>query len=143
MKVLYYDCFSGISGDMNLSALIDLGVDPDYLETELKKLHLTGYRMKTSAPSIWFCQALIVEWARLYRAHAEQSFTRIHISINAIAAPIQRIKALFHITVKGRKRPFTNLVTMPMLDWVVMNVIHVSGKIVFITNLMLPIPTLP
>ena len=40
MKILYYDCFCGISGDMNLGALIDLGVDPDYLKTELAKLDL-------------------------------------------------------------------------------------------------------
>ncbi len=46
MKVLYYDCFSGISGDMNLGALVDLGVDPDYLQKELLKLGLTGYQMK-------------------------------------------------------------------------------------------------
>lgn len=40
MKVLYYDAFSGISGDMNLGAMIDIGVDRDYLLEELKKLNL-------------------------------------------------------------------------------------------------------
>ncbi|MDF2530978.1 MAG: hypothetical protein K0Q65_559 [Clostridia bacterium] len=40
MKVLYYDCFCGISGDMNLGALLDLGVDEDYLRQELSKLNL-------------------------------------------------------------------------------------------------------
>ncbi len=38
--ILYYDCFSGISGDMNLAAMIDLGVEPDYLRAELSKLGL-------------------------------------------------------------------------------------------------------
>lgn len=41
MKILYYDCFSGISGDMNLGALVDLGVDPDYLTRELSKLSIS------------------------------------------------------------------------------------------------------
>lgn len=40
MKILYYDAFAGISGDMNLAALIDLGVDPDHLRAELGKLGL-------------------------------------------------------------------------------------------------------
>jgi uncharacterized protein (DUF111 family) len=31
MKILYYDCFSGISGNMNLGALIDIGVPIDYM----------------------------------------------------------------------------------------------------------------
>jgi len=45
-KILYYDCFSGISGDMNLGAMVDLGVDGEYLKEELKKLNLPGYRLK-------------------------------------------------------------------------------------------------
>ena len=36
MTVAYFDCFSGISGDMTLGALIDLGVDIDFLKKELK-----------------------------------------------------------------------------------------------------------
>jgi uncharacterized protein (TIGR00299 family) protein len=46
--ILYYDCFAGISGDMNLAALIDLGVDFDYLVNELKKLHIDEYEIKKS-----------------------------------------------------------------------------------------------
>lgn len=42
MKILYYDCFAGISGDMNLGALIDAGVDPDYFLREIAKLGLDG-----------------------------------------------------------------------------------------------------
>ena len=45
MKILYYDCFAGISGDMNLGAMIDLGVEPEYLRGELKKLNVGGYEI--------------------------------------------------------------------------------------------------
>src|SRR6056297_3268814 len=48
MKILYYDCFSGISGDMNLAALIDLGVDPNYLRSQLSRLELEGYIIRVS-----------------------------------------------------------------------------------------------
>lgn len=51
MKILYYDCFSGISGDMNLGALIDLGIDEKYLIDELDKLNLSGYEIKVSRDS--------------------------------------------------------------------------------------------
>ena len=40
MKTLYLDCFSGISGDMMIGALIDVGADPTVLEEELKKLNI-------------------------------------------------------------------------------------------------------
>jgi uncharacterized protein (TIGR00299 family) protein len=39
----YFDCFSGISGDMTLGALIDLGVPLKYLEDRLNSLPLAGF----------------------------------------------------------------------------------------------------
>lgn len=47
MRILYYDCFSGISGDMNLGALVDIGVDKEYLKNELLKLNINGYKLKS------------------------------------------------------------------------------------------------
>lgn len=45
MKIISYDCFSGISGDMNLGAMIDLGVDQAFLSGELAKLNLPGWEL--------------------------------------------------------------------------------------------------
>jgi len=45
MRTLYFDCFSGISGDMVLGSLIDLGLPLDFLTEELAKLHLKGYQL--------------------------------------------------------------------------------------------------
>ncbi|HEV2245653.1 MAG TPA: nickel pincer cofactor biosynthesis protein LarC [Terriglobia bacterium] len=45
MKTLYLDLFSGISGDMFIGALLDLGLDAQQLERELGKLPVNGYHL--------------------------------------------------------------------------------------------------
>ncbi len=46
--VAYLDCFSGISGDMVLGALVDAGVAPDDLRGELAKLSVGGYQVEVT-----------------------------------------------------------------------------------------------
>jgi len=45
MRTLYLDCFSGISGNMFLGALIDLGLPEKRLREELAKLPVGGYEL--------------------------------------------------------------------------------------------------
>jgi len=48
MKILYFDCFSGVSGNMILGAMVDAGIDIKALKKELKKLDLHSYSLKVS-----------------------------------------------------------------------------------------------
>ena len=45
MRVLFLDCFSGISGDMTVGALCDLGVKPSTFEWELSKVDIGDFHM--------------------------------------------------------------------------------------------------
>lgn len=45
MKLAYFDCFSGISGDMTLGALVDAGASLEALRAELGKLPVAGWQM--------------------------------------------------------------------------------------------------
>ena len=44
-KILYLECNSGISGDMTVGALLDLGADRERLERALESLHVDGYHL--------------------------------------------------------------------------------------------------
>jgi uncharacterized protein (TIGR00299 family) protein len=50
-KILYFDCFSGISGDMTLGAFIDLGMPEGLLRSELGKLGLDGWELHVTRAS--------------------------------------------------------------------------------------------
>lgn len=45
-RIAFFDCFSGVSGDMVLSAMVDAGLDAEALRSELDKLHLPGWRLE-------------------------------------------------------------------------------------------------
>jgi uncharacterized protein (TIGR00299 family) protein len=53
MKTLYLDLFSGISGDMFVGALLDLGVSAGELETELARLKVGGYHLHSTRGEKW------------------------------------------------------------------------------------------
>jgi pyridinium-3,5-bisthiocarboxylic acid mononucleotide nickel chelatase len=51
MKLAYFDCFSGISGDMTLGALVDAGCPVEHLRSELRGLQVPGWEL--SAERVW------------------------------------------------------------------------------------------
>jgi len=62
MKVAYFDCFAGASGDMILGSLIDAGLDVEQLKKEVGKLHLTHYDLgatKVTKKGMGGTQALV------------------------------------------------------------------------------------
>ncbi len=61
MKTAYFDCFSGISGNMALGALLHAGLPPEVLIEELKKLSLKGYRIEPTSSRRGFLAGIHVE----------------------------------------------------------------------------------
>jgi len=51
MKAAYFDCFSGISGDMTLGALVDAGCPLEVLRSKLQALRVPGWEI--SAEKVW------------------------------------------------------------------------------------------
>ena len=72
MRIGYFNCFSGVSGDMILGALLDAGLPLDSLTAELDRLPLSGYRISAQPASrgvITGTQAIVAvdEMAREHR----------------------------------------------------------------------------
>jgi pyridinium-3,5-bisthiocarboxylic acid mononucleotide nickel chelatase len=51
MKLAYFDCFSGISGDMTLGALVDAGCELEHLREGLRGLEVGGWELE--AEKVW------------------------------------------------------------------------------------------
>src|SRR5450432_926483 len=49
VRIAYFDCFSGISGDMTLGALLHAGLDEAAWRSELAKLKVPGYEIRVES----------------------------------------------------------------------------------------------
>ncbi|HWQ12247.1 MAG TPA: nickel pincer cofactor biosynthesis protein LarC [Roseiflexaceae bacterium] len=80
-KAIYFDCFSGISGDMALGALLDAGLDLEALRGELRKLGLGGWAIEAERGRRGFLAGTRA------RVHAPEQPTHRHLAdVRAIIA---------------------------------------------------------
>jgi len=80
LRTAYFDCYSGISGDMILGALIDLGVEEKQIDKALKKIDLKGYKFQTKnveRNGIVGTQIKIVDSLKHNYSHPHRSFSDI------------------------------------------------------------------
>ena len=91
MKLCYLDCFSGISGDMLLGALVDAGFSPAALESELRKLNLKDWSLSTERVQRGGLTATKLDF-KISETHHHRTWKKIRelIRASALAAPVQQ-----------------------------------------------------
>lgn len=92
MKIAYFDCFAGASGDMILGALVNAGLDPELLTHELAKLHLDNWALSFKPVvkrGIGGCQAVVDTDAHGYHPHRGLNDIRSLIEASGLSPDIQ------------------------------------------------------
>ena len=84
---LHFDCFSGISGDMTLGALVDVGLSPRALRQGLKALPGSGYRLKVSRVRRGAIHATKVDVVISKVTEKRRSWTQIRRLLSASRLP--------------------------------------------------------
>jgi len=84
MKLAYFDCFSGISGDMTLGALVHAGVPLEHLREELNALDVPGWEIHSE--KVWK-NGMAATYARVITQE-----TRTHRSLSVIEDILQKSK---------------------------------------------------
>jgi pyridinium-3,5-bisthiocarboxylic acid mononucleotide nickel chelatase len=82
MKAAYFDCFSGISGDMTLGALVDAGCPLEHLRGKLRGLQVPGWEI--SSERVW------KNGMAATHVHVKAEDTQTHRSLSAILAIIEK-----------------------------------------------------
>ncbi len=77
MKTAYFDCFSGISGDMVLGALVHLGVPKDHLEENIGKLPIEAFHLEVSAAERMHIHGRQVVVVEERKSHVSRNYSDI------------------------------------------------------------------
>lgn len=94
--LLYFDCFSGVSGDMTLGALIDLGVPVPWLKEKLAGLPLSGFDLTAADVAYNGIHAKRVEVSAHGHAHRNYADIRDLIAKSPLAENVRtRASAIF------------------------------------------------
>jgi len=81
MKIAYFDCFSGISGDMTLGALVDAGCNLAEMEAHLRRLPMAGWKISA--------EKVVRRGFRATQVKVESSDPQRHRSLNTILQLIE------------------------------------------------------
>ena len=82
MKIAYFDCFSGISGDMTLGALVDAGCNLAEMESHLRRLPVPGWKISS--------EKVVRRGFRATQVKVESSDPQRHRSLSDILQLIER-----------------------------------------------------
>ncbi|MFH1028343.1 MAG: nickel pincer cofactor biosynthesis protein LarC [Pseudomonadota bacterium] len=99
MKIIYFDCHAGISGDMTVAALLDLGVPLEHLRSELAKLALPPDSFSLSTSHTERQQMLAFKFdVELHDHHSHRHYADIDamIAASALSAAVrERARRIF------------------------------------------------
>ncbi len=92
-KILYFDCFSGISGDMAVAALLDLGIEKEKFLSQMEKLKLEGYQIRISSSTkngiVGTDFSVLLEKENEHNEHNKHHEHHVHRNINDIEQIIE------------------------------------------------------
>ena len=94
MKIVYFDCFSGISGDMILGAFVDAGLDINLLIEQLSQLHLHGYEIsaeKVKRAGIKGTKVHVIITHKDTHSHATHHHHSTHLNLSGIKTIIEKM----------------------------------------------------
>lgn len=107
MKILYYDCVAGISGDMTIGALLNLGARLEYVVDGLESLPLSGYTLRTAKESRKGIEGTRFEVILDNTSQPPRNFTEIRDMImrSNLSEQVKRTSSeIFHIIAQAESK---------------------------------------